>query len=69
MRAILGQKYFHSGPRHLIHPTDTAGDAKATLAVDGDTTTCSITASATGEWVLDLENYYLIEEVSILSGS
>ncbi|KAH3725709.1 hypothetical protein DPMN_051558 [Dreissena polymorpha] len=49
--------------------TDTAGDAKATLAVDGDTTTCSITASATGEWLLDLEDYYLIEEVSILSES
>ena len=48
--------------------TDTAGGADPKLAVDGDTTTCSRTDSFTAEWELDLEEYYLIEDVSIVSG-
>ncbi|KAH3860127.1 hypothetical protein DPMN_023018 [Dreissena polymorpha] len=49
--------------------TDTAGGSDPSFAVDGNTSTCSETASsAAAEWMLDLTNYYVIEEVSIHTG-
>ncbi|KAH3699574.1 hypothetical protein DPMN_074531 [Dreissena polymorpha] len=48
--------------------TNTADGADPSRAVDGDASTCWVTASTTGEWTLDLKNYFNIEEVSIHAG-
>ncbi|XP_052285052.1 tolloid-like protein 1 [Dreissena polymorpha] len=47
--------------------TDTANEDWSFLAVDGLSDTCSTTTSINAEWMLDLTEYYLIEEVSIHS--
>ncbi|KAH3869401.1 hypothetical protein DPMN_032565 [Dreissena polymorpha] len=44
--------------------TDTAVGITPALAVDGFPSTCSISATASANWTLDLGDFYIIEEVS-----
>ena len=48
--------------------TDTSIGADPRLAVDGNPETCSKTASDAAEWTLDLNDYYIIENVLIQPG-
>ena len=42
--------------------TDTANGGTPALAVDGDPSTCSESASALADWTLNLGDYFIIEE-------
>ncbi|XP_052241137.1 uncharacterized protein LOC127851406 isoform X2 [Dreissena polymorpha] len=60
------KEYTHLALYKPVNQTDTSGEALATLAVDGNASTCSQTTTVEAEWIVDLMDYYILQEVTIL---